>query len=111
MCGSKTSQCGHESEEQQAGNRESFHGFGLLFSFEALEKLNLNTDLILPHWYIVATNWSAQKEKSQSLGCERKPEVNVPPNGHTHKSMAMAMAYINENYEQQNYQFIYKCAF
>lgn len=54
MSGSKTSQCGHENEEQQPGNRESFHGFDLLFNFEALKNLNRNTDLL--HWFIVATN-------------------------------------------------------
>ena len=35
MYGSKASQCGHENEEQQAVNRESFHGFDLLFNRES----------------------------------------------------------------------------
>lgn len=34
LCGSKTKQCSHENKEEETGNRESFHGFNLLFELE-----------------------------------------------------------------------------
>ena len=36
MCGSKTTKCSYENEEQQPGNRESFHELDFLFNLQAL---------------------------------------------------------------------------